>query len=188
MKKLEFIVASIIFLTIHVPSAFPLGVRIGASGNYYIVTDSVFRDAYGSGGLMVGGTVTLEIMKKLNLLVEANMIKLNGQMTISKEDIAFSLTPIGVGARFLLSDNGNFRPYAGAGADLCLYKETLPPRFGDSSGSTVGLHGEVGAYFELGLRLYVDVNVRYLLVSAKSEGEAFKMSGVKAGIGIGVRL
>jgi opacity protein-like surface antigen len=188
MKKLGFAIASIFFLMMLTPSAFPLGIRIGASGNYYFVTDSVFRDAYGSGGMMAGGTVTLEIMKKLNLLVEANMFKVNGQMTISEEDISFSLTPIGVGVRYLLSDSGNFKPYAGAGADLCFYKETLPPRFGDTSGSTVGFHGEIGAYFELGQRLYIDLNVRYLLASAKSEGETFKMSGVKAGMGLGIRF
>jgi outer membrane protein W len=110
--------------------------------------------------------------------------------TISKEDITFSLTPIAAGIRYLLSDNGNFKPYAGAGAgaDLRFYKETLTLRIGDSSGSTVGFPGEIGAYFEFGQRLSIDLNVRYLLASAKSEGETFKMSGAKAGLGIGVHL
>ena len=82
-------------------------------------------------------------------------------MTLSKEEITYTLTPIVAGLRFRVFDTKRISPYLGAGIDFCSYKEKVPERFGgDITGSKTGIHGEIGAYVHLSRKFQIDVNVR----------------------------
>ena len=181
MKKSLLITASVLFcFTIF---AFPEGVRVGGSAGYYWVADDIYRDTYGKGNLMFGVFLSYDFMRNVELRGEVGCLKDKGEMTLTKEEIEFSLLPIVLGARIKLIEIKNLSPYLGAGVDFYSYKEKA--RIGDTSDSTLGYHVEGGCYISFGQRFYVDVNLRYVKADAKPFDETFKLGGFKLGIGGG---
>jgi opacity protein-like surface antigen len=162
------------------------GFKVGLSFNHYSPQDSIYKDIYGKGNLMLGGSLSYEIKTiiKLELRAEANYFQDKGEMTATKEEISFTLVPIAVGLRFRVIDK-KVSPYLGAGVDFCSYKEKLPERFEQVSELKVGFHVETGSYLNLTKRFHIDLNVRYVKVDANPFDETIKLGGLRAGIGIG---
>lgn len=184
MKKIM-IVFFTLFLTASLsPYALTKGLGSGCYLNYYSVADSIYKDVYGSGNLMFGGYLSYEVIRKLELRVEANYFQDKGKMTLSQEEITFTLIPLVFGVRFRVIKR-NLCPYLGVGVGVYSYREMLPDRFEDVSDSTIGYHVEGGSYLNLTRRFYLDMNVRYILANAKPFEETIKLGGFRAGIGIG---
>jgi|Deesub1362B_J571_1020462.scaffolds.fasta_scaffold03296_3 outer membrane protein W len=160
-------------------------IKIEGCLNYYSISDSIYKDIYGSGNIMFGGSVSYEVINKLELRAEINYYQDKGEMTLTKEEITFTIIPIVFGMRYQLIKNKNFNPYFGGGLSYYTYKEDLPPRFEDVSDSTLGYHIEGGGYFNLVKGVYINLNIRYIIADAKSEEETIKLGGFRAGMGIG---
>ena len=185
MKKTKSIFLT--FLLIMSLSQMALAVDHKAGGNlaFYAVTDSLYKDVYGTGNLMFGAFLSFEFMKRLELRAEANYYKDAGEMTVSKEEIKFTLIPLVAGIRFKLI-NSKISPYLGAGIDFCYYKEALPERIEDVSESKLGFHGELGTYLKVTHNLFLDLNIRYLKLDVKPLNETVKLGGIRAGVGFGI--
>lgn len=165
--------------------SFALGFKVGGSVNYYSVEDVIFKDTYGEGNLMFGISLSFEPIKKIELRAEANHFREQGEMTLTKEEITFTLRPVILGLRLRFADLGLVSLYLGGGAGYYFYTENLPDRFEDVSESTIGYHGEAGCYVNVVPKFYLDFNVRYSIVSAKPFDETIKLGGIRAGIGFG---
>lgn len=162
-----------------------LGFKIGGSVNYYSVEDPIFKDAYGEGNLMYGISLSFEPMKKIELRAEANHFREKGEMTLTKEEITFTLRPVILGLRLKFVDVGVVSLYLGGGAGYYFYIENLPDRFEDVSDSTLGYHAETGCYVSVVPKFYLDLNVRYTIANAEPFDETLKLGGIRAGIGFG---
>jgi len=160
-------------------------VKVGGSVHYYVFKDSLFKDIYGTGGIMLGAFLALEPIKRLELRGEYNYIRTTGKMTISKEKLNLTLAPILLGVRFKVMDTKMLSPYLGIGAGTYSLREDYPERIKDVSESTGGYHAEIGAYFKLMTKVQVDLNLRYVKASKKSFDQKVQLGGFRAGIGVG---
>jgi outer membrane protein W len=168
--------------------SFAENLRLGGSFNYYAAADSIHKELYGNGGLMLGGFLSYELIKRLEIRGEAHYYQAKGNMSFTQEEITFTIIPIALGLRVWIVETQKLRPYLGTGFNFFSYKEELPDRFEDISESTTGIHFEAGTYLNLAKMFYLDFNVRYSFGTAESSYEDIKLGGLRAGIGIGIRF
>ena len=159
--------------------------KLAGTLSYYSVSDSIYKDTYGSGNLMFGAYLNYELFRFLEIMAEANYYQDKGEMTLTKEEVKFTLTPLVLAIRGKLPNMKTATPYLGVGLEYYLYKEDLPDRFKDVSESTVGFHAEVGVYVNVLKSLFLDLNFRYVKANAKPFDETIKLGGLRAGLGIG---
>ena len=180
MKKSVIIMTSLFCFSLFASAE---GFRVGGSVGYYSVSDSIYRDTYGSGNLMYGVSLSRDFARILELRGELGYFKDKGVMTLTKEEIRFSLIPVVIGIRTKLIQIENLNPYLGAGIDISFFKERA--RIGNTSDSTTGYYVEGGCYVALGQRFHIDLNLRYVKADAEPYDEKLKLGGLKIGIGGG---
>lgn len=180
MKKSIVIIVSMFCLSIFASSE---GFRVGGSVGYYSLSDSIYRNTYGSGNLMYGASLGFDLTRNFELRGGVGFFRDIGETTLTKEEIEFSMVPVVLGVRVKLIDIRNLTPYLGAGVDIYFFKEKA--RLGDTSDSTFGYHVEGGGYISLGQRFYIDLNLRYVKADAKPYEETLKLGGFRVGIGGG---
>ena len=180
MKRVSIIILTLVFLAIFAQAE---GFRLGGSCGYYAVADSLYKDAYGSGSFMVGGFFSYDLIKFLELRGEIGYFRDTGKMTLTGEEIKFSIIPVVVGMRLKPLKIKNLNPYLGAGIDFTFFKEKAS--LGDTSDSTTGFHIETGTTIDLGRRFHVDLNLRYVKADARPYDETIRLGGWRTGIGVG---
>jgi opacity protein-like surface antigen len=188
MKKIWIAVFVLGFNGILPQPGFSGDFKINAGANYYAVSDSLFKEIYGSGGLMFSGSLGYEVMKHLEVIAEASYYQDTGKMTLTGEEIKFTITPLVLAVRGKLPNVKTAIPYLGIGFEYFLYKEELPDRLEDVSDSTAGFHVETGVYVNVLGSLFLDLNVRYIQADAKPFDETIKLGGWRAGLGVGFRF
>jgi len=184
MKKASFSFFFFLFMLVPVQPALSGPLRIGLTAGYYMPSDSAYKDLYGQGNLMFGGSFSFELIKKLEARLDAGYFQDSGKMNLTKEDLKLSLLAGGLGVRLRFVDAKLLRPYVGGGLIIYAYEEDLPPRLEDVSKSAFGFQAETGTYIGLTQRLWLDVNLRYVVMNAKPLREAVKLGGIRAGLGI----
>ena len=185
MKKIMVVIIALVFLGLsHQVFAHSLG--IGVSLNYFAMNDSMLKEIYPAGSLMFSVSMNANLIKRFDLRAEVNYFSTNGEMSLSKEEVTFTFTPIIVGLRFRIFDFRKISPYLGVGIDFCSYKEKVPERFGgDITGSKTGFHGELGIYVKLSNAFLIDINGRYLSLKAEPIEEVEReLGGFRAGMGV----
>ncbi len=180
MKRASIIILTLVFLAVFAQAE---GFRLGGSGGYYAVADSLYKDAYGSGSFMVGGFIGYDLNKFFELRGEVGYFRDTGEMTLTGEEIKFSIIHVVVGMRFKPLKIRNLNPYLGAGFDFYFFKEKAS--LGDTSDSTTGFHVETGTTIALGRRFHVDLNLRYVKADATPYDETVRLGGWRTGIGVG---
>ena len=162
--------------------------KLAGTLSYYSVSDPIYKDTYGSGNLMFGAYLNYELFRFLEVMAEANLCQDKGEMTLTKEEIKFTITPLVFAVRGKLPNMKIAAPFLGVGLEYFLYKEDLPDRFEDVSESTVGFHVEGGIYVKVLKSLFLDLNLRYIKADAKPFDETIKLGGLRAGLGIGFQF
>jgi len=188
MKKINIAILTLLLSLCFTPQqlagAFIFQAKAGISLGYYYPSDSVFKDVYGSGNLMFAGSASLDLTKKLEIKAEYNLFRDKGEMTITEEELTFSINTVLLGIRYNIFKSKNLNPYLGAGVDFISYKEDYPERFEDVSDSCTGFHVEVGNYFSIGRKFHLDLNLRYIKADAEPFEEELGLGGIRFGIGI----
>jgi opacity protein-like surface antigen len=184
---------AIVFLTIFsiIVMALPASsaqIRIGGAANYFMPSDSAYKDLYGRGGLTPAGSLSLELMRRLELRAEVGFFQDSGQMSLTREDIKLKLTTAVLGVRYRFIESRMLSPYAGVGVAVISYKEEVPPRLASVSKSTTGFEAEAGTYVNVTARFFLDLNFRYLSAEAKPLTESVKLGGIRFGIGVGYKF
>jgi len=170
-------------LFVFVPYSSGEGFKTGGAIGPYFVVDSIYKDTYGSGSLIYEGFLSYELSRRLEIRAAVGYFKDKGEMTLTREEITFSMVPVVVGMRVKLAKWAKLDPYLGLGVDFYSFKERA--RLGDTSGSTTGFHLEGGSYVALGQRFYVDINLRYVKADAQPLDEVIRLGGWRAGVGMG---
>jgi len=180
MKQILNTLAYLLIFTLYSSAG---ALRVGGSIGYYSVADSIYKDTYGSGNFIYGGSLSYDLLRNLEIRGEVGYFKDKGEMTLTQEEINFSMIPVVIGMRVKLVKIKKLSPYLGAGVDFCSYKERS--RLGDTSESTVGFHIEGGSYIALGQRFHIDLNLRYVKADAQPFDETIQLGGWRAGVGVG---
>jgi opacity protein-like surface antigen len=164
------------------------GFKIGAHTGIYSPADSFFKEMYGSGSLMFTGSVSLELIRNLEIRGEYNYFQDKGAMTDSQEELKFTIKDIVLEVRFRFFSGKKISPYLSAGFDFISYQEDYPERLGSYADKMEGNHLGAGFYFRLNNKFNLDFNVRYINADAKPFDEVIKLGGIKAGLGVEFRL
>jgi opacity protein-like surface antigen len=164
--------------------AFSGPLRLGLTAGYYMPSDSAYKDLYGQGNLMLGGSLGFELIRKLEIRLEGGYFQDSGKMNLTGEEIKLAFFAGSLGARFRFVDGKALQPYVGAGVAMYSYKEDLPARLEDVSKTAVGFQGEAGIYYALSAKVLLDLNFRYALMNTKPLNESVKLGGLRAGLGV----
>ena len=184
MKKLGVSFSTVIFVLTYIQPAFSGPLRLGITAGYYMPSDSAYKDLYGQGNLMIGGSLGFELIRKLEIRLEGGYFQDSGKMNLTGEDLKLSFFAGSFGARFRFVDGIALQPYVGVGIAVYSYKEDLPPRLEDVSKTAVGFQGEAGIYYALSATILLDLNFRYVLMDTKPFNESVKLGGIRAGLGV----
>jgi len=161
-------------------------VQAGLGANFYFVEDSLYRKIYGRANLMFGAYLSFELSPAFELRAEVGYSRDQGKMTLSQENIVFHIfMPAVFGVRIKILEDGRLNPYAGAGGGIVQYKEDLPPRLEDVSGSRFFYHLEGGMDIKISPRIALDLNVRYIKATIHLEDQTTRLGGIRVGIALG---
>ena len=156
--------------------------RVGGLMGYYSLTGSIYRETYGPGNFCAAASLAYDLIKSLEIRGEVGFFKDTGEMTLTREEIRFSMLPVVIGMRVKPVAIRRLCPYFGAGVDFCFFKERA--RLGDTTDSTTGFHVEAGSYVALGRGFHLDINGRYVKANAKPLDETIELGGWRFGIGV----
>ena len=183
MKSARRLIVLAILLTASSP--FPLQgaikFRVGGSAAYYIPQEAAYKSIYGTGNLMLGVILGLDVTKRLEFRAEFNHFRDKGAMTINKEGLTFTNQFIIAGLRFRVVNTRLLSPYLGLGIGSCSYKEQYPARLGDVSGRADCSHAELGNYLQMLKNIRLDFNLRYIISRSSAD---IKLGGWRTGIGV----
>ena len=182
MKSARSLIVLAVVLT--ASSLFPLQgavkLRVGGMAAYYIPQESIYKSIYGTGNMMFGAFLDLDLTERIEVRGEFNSFRDEGAMTVNKEALTFTNQFIVAGLRIRVVNARFFSPYLGLGIGSCSYRERYPERLGDASGRADCTHAELGNYLHILKNIRFDINVRYVI--SKSAGD-IKLGGLRTGIG-----
>lgn len=188
MKKSIVGFSSLILVLTLIQPGFSGPLRLGVTAGYYVPSDSAYKDLYGQGSFIFGGSIGFELIRKIEIRLEGGYFQDSGKMNLTGEDLKLSFFAGSLGARFRFVDGKALQPYVGAGIAMYSYKEDLPPRLEDVSNTAFGFQGEAGIYYALSAKVLLDLNFRYVSLDTKPFNESVKLGGLRAGLGVALQL
>jgi hypothetical protein len=163
-------------------------IKIGVGAHFKSVGEPLYKDLYGSGNLMFSGSAGIVIFRFLELRGEVARFQDKGVMSITQEELKFSITSIGGGLRFQLPLK-KISPYLGVGYVNYSFQEKYPERFESVSDSEGGISWETGVYLPITKLFQIDFNFRYTKLSSEDAfEEEVALGGLQAGIAIELRF
>jgi len=181
MKKALLAVSIIFFAAVCMYAG---SITIEVKGSYFFPSEQAFKDIYGS-GLRYGGEISLGIWKNLDVWIGGDYFSQNGELTYTGEESSLQIVPLGGGLKYRIT-TGVLSFYGGAGVNYFNYKESNV--IGDLKAGAVGIVAKAGAYLEPVNQFVIDFFVEYSYCRMTPADFTINIGGVKAGIGIGVRL
>ncbi|MGD2295285.1 MAG: hypothetical protein PVF22_05560 [Candidatus Aminicenantes bacterium] len=181
MKKACSLIAALFLVAMFIHAR---SVTIEAKGSYFYPSEEAFQDIYG-GGLMYGGEVSVSIWKNLELWVGGCYFTQDGLLTFTQEDTTLKILPFGGGLKYRIT-NGVLGLYIGAGVNYYDYRESNV--IGDVQKGGVGGVAKLGLYIEPVKMFVVDVFAEYSYCKMTPADFTINIGGIKAGIGLGIRL
>jgi len=181
MKKILFIL--LIFI---------LGINIlnGEKFSFYLgagirnVTEERYEEVYGKNNITYSADIGLKIFGSLELFLHTDYLKCDGKLTFSKENTTLTITPIELGARYILGDK-IIKPYIGAGMGYYRYKEEN--FIGTIDDNKTGFFAEGGIRFLVTKPLFIDLKFKFISLNIKNdEGSDIQLGGISYMGGIGV--
>ncbi len=184
MKKLTFLL--ILLLGIGLVQAKPtsanynmFSVALGAGvRNFSGDTDDVYNLVNLSFCLDIGFRFT----RSFEVFLHTDFLTAKGNLTITDEETTITIIPIEAGGRFLMS-NSNFCPYLGAGLGFYLINEENP--IGTIDESNLGFFAEAGLKYFFGKRIFIDVKLKYVMLSIRPENTSINLGGPTALVAFG---
>jgi hypothetical protein len=127
-----------------------------------------FKEVYDGTPMIYSIDVAFKILKSLEMFLHTDYLSIDGKTTFTQEDTTLKITPIEVGARFLILFKNpckqKFFPYLGGGVGYYMIKE----EFAASSPLEPVDEKKVGFFAEGGLRFYliksvfIDAKLKYI--------------------------
>jgi len=123
-------------------------------------SEDLYKTVYEDAATTIGIDLGFRAWKSLEIFVHTDILKKEGKMTFTEEETTLKITPLELGARFLIPVSKNCKlklfPYLGAGVGYYMIKEEAPYEDVDEK--------KIGFFIEGGLRLYV---IKSIFIDAK---------------------
>ena len=181
MKKILTLLSVVFFTAVCVNAG---SLILEVKGSYFYPTEGAFQDIYG-GGFMYGGEVSLGIWKNLFAWIGGYYFSKYGELSYTGEETYLQIFPIGGGLKYRIKA-GMFSFYGGAGANYFDYYESNV--IGDETEGGVGFVAKLSACMEPVNHFVVGLFVEYSYCTMTPADFTIDIGGIKAGLGIGVRL
>jgi len=163
------------------------GTSLTVKGGYFLPSDEVFKDVYGS-GLSFGAETSIPLSGPLHAWAGFEFFSRSGLTTISEEETKVRIVPIYAGLRALIGHQG-VRPYIVAAAAYFFFHEENP--IGSLSDGGLGFLGQAGVMARLAGALWVDAFAGFRACTLRSGGEEpveAKLGGLSLGLGLAYRF
>ena len=181
MKKILFILL-IFILGINILNGEKFSFCLGAGIRN--VTEERYEEVYGKNNITYSADIGLKIFGSLELFLHTDYLKCDGKLTFSKENTTLTITPIELGARYMLG-NKIIKPYIGAGMGYYTYKEEN--FIGTIDDNKTGFFAEGGIRFLVTKPLFIDLKFKYISLNIKNdEGSDIQLGWISYMGGIGV--
>ncbi len=166
--------------------------RVGAGAGYYMVTDDLFTEIYGSSTLSGFVTASFTIKEKVEIFFSVAYVTKNGEFTISEEDTKLIMIPFYIGIKYIIKKTKKFEPFVGAALVRYNLKEVLPasteyhPETETNYHSNFGAAILAGTYWSIGSKLDFIFSLKYDISQSPIEelDEKINLSGLRAFIGL----
>jgi hypothetical protein len=156
-------------------------------GGMYSVSDELFKEIYGSSGMVFGAELNQVVLSNENhnfaFMLGFRSFSKTGALTQTQEETKFSLTPFSLGVRYLYNLK-QIALFIGGGVDFMSYKEENVIE--DVSGSTTGFHAMGGFFFKFpGIdALHIMAYAKYTNATATENEIEVSLGGIEAGLGL----
>ncbi len=181
MRKVLAALSIIFFVAVSLHAG---SVILEVKGSYFYPTEQAFKDIYG-GAMTFGGEISLAIWKQLDIWVGGHYFSQYGELTFTGEETHLEIMPLGGGLKYRIT-TGVVSFYGGAGVSYFDYQESNV--IGDVKSGAAGFVTKLGAYWEPAPQFVIDIFVEYSYCKMTPADFTINIGGIKAGIGIGVRL
>jgi opacity protein-like surface antigen len=163
----------------------PFSITLGAGVRNFSADE--FKDVYEGTPMVYSVDVAMRIMKSLEVFLHTDYLSIDGKTTFTQEGTTLKITPIELGARFLIGFKKPCKqkifPYLGAGVGYYMIKEEF------EAGSPlepvdekrVGFFAEGGMRFYLIKSVFIDAKLKYIGLRSENStqmGGAAYMGGL----------
>jgi hypothetical protein len=127
-----------------------------------------FKEVYEGTPMVYCVDIAIRIMKSLEVFLHTDYLSIDGKTTYTREDTTLKITPIELGARFLLGSKKPCKqklfPYLGAGVGYYMIKEEFPggTPIEPVDEKRVGFFAEGGLRFYLMKSVFIDAKLKYI--------------------------
>jgi hypothetical protein len=151
--------------------------------------DNRYKSVYDTGGISYNIDLGVKIWKSLEVFLHTDYFSKDGELTFTGEDTTLKITPIELGARFLIKVNKDCRlklfPYIGAGAGYYMIKEEN--YIGTFDEKEIGFFAEGGLRYYLMGSFFIDVKLKNVFLKVEDDqGNKMDTGGFTYMGGIGI--
>jgi len=183
--RLRFLIAAALVLS--AGTAWGAGFSLTFKGGYFMPSDEVFKEVYGSGPVF-GAEIAVPIAGGLHGWAGAEYFTKKGLLPVTEEETSARIVPVFAGLRYHIGHSG-VRPYLGAAAGYFMLHEENP--LGTASESGFGFLVRAGLLIKIAGSVSFDLHGNYSSCTIKTDGpdplEA-KIGGLQAGAGLVIRF
>lgn len=152
-------------------------------------SEEAYKDVYDSGGMSFNVELGVKVMGNLEVFLHTDLFSVDGELTYTMEESKMTITPIEVGARYLLKINKDCKPklfpYIGAGAGYYSVKEEN--FIGTYDESKLGFFAEGGLRYYIMSSFFADVKFKNVFLKLENDqGDSVEAGGLSYMIGFGI--
>lgn len=168
-------------------TAWGTGFSLTLKGGYFMPSDRVFKDVYGSGPVF-GAELAAPVAGGLHAWAGAEYFTKKGLLPVTEEETSTRIVPVFAGLRYHIGRSA-VRPYLGAAAGYFMLHEENP--LGTASRSGFGFLVRGGLLIKIAGPISLDLHGNYSNATIKTDDpdplEA-KIGGLQAGGGLVIRF
>ncbi len=168
---------------------------ISVSGGMKMINYELYEDVYGKQNPFYGIDLGFKPLNSMELFIHTDVFKAKGELTYTKEESTFKITPIEAGIK-LLASNSSFMPFIGGGVGYYTYTEENV--MGKIEESKVGYFGVAGIRISFG-KIFLEGFGKYTYLkvtpttdvdttNAIVKDEEIDLSGISYGVGVGFKF
>ena len=155
---------------------------LGLNGGYFIPSEEVFRDIYGSGPYL-GGEMEMDLSRGFSLWAAVGYFSRKGELSYTSEETNLSIIPFEMGGRFhLVAKTHSFVPYLGAGVGINQFKESNV--IGTVSEAEISFSGQAGLLIKIKGKLFLDAKILYRYCQINPAEVEVDIGGIVVSVGV----
>ena len=166
------------------PSLLASDLSMTIFGQYFIPSDSAFKDLYGNGGAF-GGKIKYSFGTNYGIWLSGSYYKQEGELSFTKEETVVKVVPLAAGISFQIPGEW-LRVYLDGGLGLFYFNEDNP--IGKVTSNRLGYLARIGTSFFPVKNLIFDVYMQFSSCKIRPVEIEASIGGLSFGVGLGWRF